>query len=147
MPNLVRHALLVMLLPLLLVEGMGNGRVLCIDSDGSVTIESIQSPCCGRCCSKTWNGNEGSTAVAISDDDATDDCVDVPLPGKTILAAPVHVPSVCQTSAHAAIPEFAIPQSLSFLRGFICQDPAWHGGERCAGSARIAHLATIVIRC
>jgi len=134
----------VLLVPLL-AGGMGSGRVMCIDADGSMTIEPAEAPCCGRCCAKSVHeGEAGSSAAA---EDARDDCVDIPLPGHSTVSAPVTVAPLGIAWYPVVVPEFAVPVPLVSLGGEMGIGHAWPTGAFCAGSARMAHLESIIIRC
>jgi hypothetical protein len=77
--KLVTALLVVMLTLVNLTSAQGNGtRVLCIESDGSITVEDSSTGCCGSGEFFGSGSTEAETVggVALS---ACDSCIDIPL--------------------------------------------------------------------
>jgi len=146
----LKLAAVVLLAPLLLLGGMGTGQVVCIDSDGTMTIEPVESPCCGRCCSRDLHPDRpmlAENSPADSTNDQPDSCVDVSFPGHTILAARVSVPPMMLAPDLLPLPVFIVQASLSPDLAVTSSSLSWPHGICRAGTARFAHLETIIIRC
>jgi hypothetical protein len=143
---LLRNALLMPLILLVFMGGFGDGWIVCIESDGSFSIETTASACCGQCCeSAPHECDAGGVQLRAKAND--EDCIDVPLPGESILCARVQSPSLSAALAHALSADVALP-------GVLVRPPdpvrgGWEGRGLAhgAGAARMAHLETIIIRC
>lgn len=144
---LLRNALLVPLMLLVFLGGFGDGRIVCIESDGSVSIETAASACCGRCCDTAVHECDPGAMQALSAGVSDEDCIDVPLPGQPLLCARVQAPSLLHSLALGSPvevvvpPVFVMPMKLDFA-GWA--ENTWGDGT---GSARTVHLETIIIRC
>jgi hypothetical protein len=137
---------LTLLLVPLAVTGGSSARVICIDIDGSMTIEPAESPCCGRCCTNHPSDTNCDQNPVLSEPSPADECIDVPLPGSSTVTQGIRVPPMRATVAYAPLPDL-IPPYLgpSFLPSSAAIFMR-EGGDS-AGSARIAQLATVIIRC
>lgn len=142
MPSLPRIVLILILLPQLLVLGLGRGVVICIAPSGHVQVEIAASACCSVP-SSTAAAHDGDLAVPETDPDCGS-CSDYwivfhPSQSRTSTVGSFEAPSDATAAGTNAIPK----PKPAVGRGHALDPPR----ERGHVPQHLIHLRSVLLRC